>query len=431
MAKLKFEARADEKVFAQKVTADCWASPKQVAGQISGKMYFTDKRIVFLATGLIGTESVSWEIEMGDISLVKGCLKPMCFPMGVLIKTKDGSKYVLAMWKRKKYIDWISQHINQTGVSAGVSGQAASAASAGVPNSGGNFLPAGIERLQAGGDWAGLAKTYFDAGMKYWESGDFSRACLWLGRCQAVTDSNDRIYEKVGDEIINKCSNIMHELEDAPTLTNQTIQRIEREFDTLSGGSQWLWGFFTLCRMEKLLTRAGRLAGCAPLADTGRIIDCILKGEWDDEACDRLEAYNDFLAGWADTPAYLDLRQQIPVQGRAAFQLLDMNGEIAPTEMNLYFDLFVNGELDVEDLKNVAPMAVLEKLDLNDNSGMVRCAMLSDYWLRTSAGRLEDIPQVQAEQKRIWDDLEFLRKKPSLDAILERVEMYRGLDILA
>ncbi len=113
MAKPVFEAREGENVFAQKATADCWKSPKQtISRQVSGKTYVTDQRIVFLASGLVGTESVSWEIEMKDIASVKACMTPPFFPFGVLITMKDGSKYKLAYMSRKKYIDWISQHIS-------------------------------------------------------------------------------------------------------------------------------------------------------------------------------------------------------------------------------------------------------------------------------------------------------------------------------
>ncbi len=113
MAKPGFEARANEEIFAEKVSADSWKSPRQVVGrQISGKAYFTDQRIVFLASGLIGTASVSWEIEMNDITSVKACTTPPCFPFGILITTKDDSQYKLGIMKRDKYIDWISQHIS-------------------------------------------------------------------------------------------------------------------------------------------------------------------------------------------------------------------------------------------------------------------------------------------------------------------------------
>ena len=113
MAKPVFEARTDETVFAEKVSADSWKSPKQVIGrQISGKTYFTDQRIVFLASGLVGTASVSWEIEMKDIQSVETCMTPPCFPFGVLLTMRDGGKYKLGITKRGKYVDWISQHIS-------------------------------------------------------------------------------------------------------------------------------------------------------------------------------------------------------------------------------------------------------------------------------------------------------------------------------
>ncbi len=113
MAKQVFEARANETVFAEKVSADTWKWPGQtISSQISGKIYFTDQRIVFLASGLIGTASASWEIEMKDIQSVKSCLTPPFFPFGIFITMKDGGKYKIAMIKRGKYLDWISQHIS-------------------------------------------------------------------------------------------------------------------------------------------------------------------------------------------------------------------------------------------------------------------------------------------------------------------------------
>ncbi len=113
MAKQVFEPRTDETVFARKVSADCWKSPKQaLSRQIAGKTYFTDQRIAFLASGLIGTESVSWEIEMKDIQSVKACLTPPFFPFGVLITMKDGSQYKLGILGRNKYVEWIAQHIS-------------------------------------------------------------------------------------------------------------------------------------------------------------------------------------------------------------------------------------------------------------------------------------------------------------------------------
>lgn len=112
MAKPTFVPRENEEIFAQKVAADCWEMP-QVAGkrQISGKVYLTDQRVAFLASGLVGTASVSWEIELKDVAAVETCTTPPFFPFGVRLKMKDGKRYMLGIMKREKYVDWISKHI--------------------------------------------------------------------------------------------------------------------------------------------------------------------------------------------------------------------------------------------------------------------------------------------------------------------------------
>ena len=113
MGKKVYEIKEDEELFAEKVTGDCWKMPKMSLNrQVSGKYYFTNKRVTFLASGLIGTENVSWEIEMKDIASVKTCLTPPFFPFGILITMKNGDKYKLAILKRKKYFEWLLKHIS-------------------------------------------------------------------------------------------------------------------------------------------------------------------------------------------------------------------------------------------------------------------------------------------------------------------------------
>lgn len=112
MGKKVYEVKEGEQLFAEKISGDCWKMPNvSINRQVSGKYYFTDKRIAFMASGLIGTESVSWEIEIKDIESVKTCLTPPFFPFGILIKMKNGDKYKLSIFKRKKYFDWIVEHM--------------------------------------------------------------------------------------------------------------------------------------------------------------------------------------------------------------------------------------------------------------------------------------------------------------------------------
>ena len=100
MAKPTFDPRPGEELFAQKVGCDCWKMP-QVVGkrQVSGKLYMTDQRVAFLASGLMGTASVS-------------CTTPPCFPFGVEITMRDGKVYLLGIMKRDKYVSWLNEHIS-------------------------------------------------------------------------------------------------------------------------------------------------------------------------------------------------------------------------------------------------------------------------------------------------------------------------------
>ena len=64
-------------------------------------------------------------------------------------------------------------------------------------------------------------------------------------------------------------------------------------------------------------------------------------------------------------------------------------------------------------------------------TGIITGALLPDYYVRTGAGQLEEIPQIKAELARIWSDYEFVRSGPSWEAVAERVAGYKTLDILA
>lgn len=288
--------------------------------------------------------------------------------------------------------------------------------------------------LQAKGDFAGLSKLYFQMGKDALAQGDQDRARMWLGRSQAFTDASGEIYEKVGEAIIDEAADLLSELEDAPLLVNEVTRRVEEEFETLSGVQRWQWSTLTFCRLQKLLEAAGALRGCEPLRETGAVIDALFAHFYSgtsDEAWDRVKAYSSFLFQWADSPAYFDPRQEIPVPGGAPLQLLDLNGEIVPTELCLYMDIMVSGRLSARQTEGTAPQKVLDSLDVNDYSGMVRCALLSGYYLRTHGGKLDGMPQVQAEVARIWDDLEFVRTGPDREAVECRAAEYRRLALPA
>lgn len=281
---------------------------------------------------------------------------------------------------------------------------------------------AGLEELQAQEDWVGLARAYFAKGKACLDQGDQARARLWLGRAQTLCDSDDSVCQTVGDKLVDQCSDLLGELEEAPLPENRVAQRVEEEAQSLNDGQRALWGLLTLCRMERLLVRLGQLPGCAPLGDTGEVVEILLgvfTGRDEAPAVEKLEAYDDALYEIEDSPAFRDLRLTVEVPGGAPLQLFDLNGDLALTNLNLYIDYVIHGPLSGEG----------SELDVDELASMVGSGLLSDYWLRTQDGGLDELPQVKAEEERIWDDLAFLRAQPGREAFLERVARYRAMEL--
>lgn len=285
----------------------------------------------------------------------------------------------------------------------------------------------GLAALQERGDLPGLARAYFALGEDCLNRGDRDRARMWLGRCQAVTEGSDQVYEAVGDKLIDRCSDLLLQLEGEGLFPDRMLEEIEESYDQLGGAEKRLWGLFTFCRLQTLLERAGQLPGCTQLRNTGEIIDLLLDhyyGEVDAAGWGKLKAYNDFLYGLSDSPAYTDLRQLVEVEGGAPLQLFDVNGEILLTELELYLDVVLHGEI-VEG----KAAELLQPQDLNDQMGLVRGAMLTDYYLRTRDGGTEDQPEVQAEAARIRADWAFLLQNPDEGAVRARAAEYRQLGL--
>ena len=113
---------------------------------------------------------------------------------------------------------------------------------------------------------------------------------------------------------------------------------------------------------------------------------------------------------------------QIEVPGKAPFQLFDLNGMFGvEQELNGYID---------SHLRLVAALSQGAEELPNAESSIVACALLPDYYVRTGADRLEEVPQIKAELARIWSDYEFVRDRFSWEEATEKIAAYKQLDIL-
>lgn len=290
-----------------------------------------------------------------------------------------------------------------------------------------------LNALQAKGDGAGLVRAYYAMGKDCLAKGDQERARMWLGRAEAICSASDEVYEAVGDKTVDDISDLLGELEDAPVLVNRLTEEIGEGAKVLDDGQRALWGLLTFCRLEKLLTGAGTLPGCAVLGRTGEVIDTLLDvfgGRIDPSAVDRLAAYNNYLYELSDSPAYTDLRQTLPVAEGEPFQLFDLNGELVLTNLNLFVDYVLHGPLDPNKLSDPKEAQAAAMLDVDELSGVAACALLSDYYLRTRTGALEGMAPIQAEMERVRADLEFVRSRPTEEAFRARAEEYRAMELL-
>ncbi|MCX4325230.1 MAG: hypothetical protein OSJ59_20025 [Lachnospiraceae bacterium] len=63
-------------------------------------------------------------------------------------------------------------------------------------------------------------------------------------------------------------------------------------------------------------------------------------------------------------------------------------------------------------------------------SSIVARALLPDYYIRSGADRLGDVPHIKAELQRIWSDYDFVRDRLTQEEVGKRIADYKQLDIL-
>ena len=80
-----------------------------------------------------------------------------------------------------------------------------------------------ISELEKKKDWAGLAKACYELGVTAMDAGELNRAQLWLHRADTIYSADDAVYGKVGDRIIDDCSDRIGRLEDEEGLLYHAV----------------------------------------------------------------------------------------------------------------------------------------------------------------------------------------------------------------
>ena len=274
-------------------------------------------------------------------------------------------------------------------------------------------------------DWAGLAKTCYELGVSAMNQGDLNRAQLWLHRADTIYSADDGVYEKVGDKLVDDCSDRIGQMEDEEQLLyNGVPADIDERAEELGDVQIRVWGLMSAARLVKLCGRLSGLPGCEVLGELDWAIDMMFKSFQappSQEEYQRLMNVCNGLYELNGKPVYYT--GEIDVPGGAPFQVFDLNGMMG-VEQEL------NGFLDSH-LRLLAALSQgAEELPAAESS-VVGCALLPDYYVRTLGGKPEDVPQVKAEMERIWSDYDFVRSGLTWEQAAQRIAGYKQLDILA
>ena len=207
-----------------------------------------------------------------------------------------------------------------------------------------------------------------------------------------------------------------------PLLINQIPEQIEQQAEYLLDDLQIrLWGLLTMARLVQVGKRLSSLPGCEVLGDLEQATDLILRSFQApitrDEYQFLLDTCNQ-LYELGDDECFSDMTQQVEIPGGAPLQAFDLNGLLVLTELNLYLDSHLR-------LLTQGPE------ESSAENGLIPCALLPDYYLRTCKEDLSLLPQINREIERIESDFDFVHGKITWQDIGARIAQYKELDILS
>lgn len=274
-------------------------------------------------------------------------------------------------------------------------------------------------------DWAALAKAYYHLGAEAMDNGNLNHALLWLGRADTIYSADDAVYDKVGEKLIDDCSDRMGHLEGESLLCNDVSAKIGEMAECLGDVKVRVWGLLSLARLVKLGEKLSALPGCEVFGKLGWAVDTVLKSlqqPLTEREFNELKNMCSELYEFGDAPEFWGLGSEIAVPGGAPFQVFDFNGMMG---VHLEIDAYLDGHLNM-----VCALGKGDELP-DPETGIIGGALLPDYYVRTGAGRLEEVPQIKEELERIWSDYEFVCSDITWELVRQRVEAYREMDVLS
>lgn len=273
-----------------------------------------------------------------------------------------------------------------------------------------------LRALEQAQDWPGLARAYYQMGCAAMDQGDLNRAILWLHRADTIYSAQDETYDAVGDQLIDDCSDRIGQLEQAPLLYNQVPASIEQAAEQLDDLLIRLWGLFSISRLNPLMKELSQLPGCQVLKELPWVTDLVfrsLQAPIAKDQADLLLYTCNTLYELTDSPVFYG-GERISLPQGPDFEVFDLNGLLGTyLEITNYLDNHLRW---LQAPPGQGPAA---------ETGAVSCSLLLDYYVRTGSQPPDQIPQVQAELNRIWEDYRFLRSGPIWAQVRQRMTEYQ------
>lgn len=288
----------------------------------------------------------------------------------------------------------------------------------------GAALEARLADYQRKQDWAGLAKACYQLGAEAMDKGNPNRALLWLGRADTIYSSEETVIEQVAEKLMDDCSDRLGHLEGEHILYNDVPAKVGEMAETLGDVKVRVWGLLSLARLVKLGEKLAALPGCEMFGKMNWVVDTVLKSLQEplaEKDFEEMQDLCDALYAFGDSPEFWGLGSEMPVPVGAPFQVFDLNGMMG---VHLEMEAYLDGHL-----KMLCAREQGEELPAPE-TGIIVGALLPDYYVRTGAGSLEEVPQIKDELERIWSDYEFVSSDITWELTAQRIDAYRELDVL-
>lgn len=279
-------------------------------------------------------------------------------------------------------------------------------------------LLAALAKAQESADYVQIAKLYYDIGEKYLKEGAEEKAFVYINRFDNLTGSDDALCKKF-EKKEDQASDWIGMLEEKPFYAKRMQDKVEELSENLNLHQKMQWNLLTLARFCTLFQKFSTLSGFEVLRQYENIIDILTESIFFDLRTDETQNISDWLVrfyDFSDSKAAADARNQIPVSGRSPFQACDLSGDL------LLCDMF--GTLD-----GLLKRAETDKPDGFDMA-IVTAGLLTGYYVRTSTGNVQDIPEVKAEQARIESDYEFVCMNPSREQFMARMAEHKKVALV-